>query len=196
MYVCRNRMQRESYKCDCTNAHICFSYEFTLNLPVENRQISFDSRIRTGTIFDDWPNANRLFSQLAQLLVHHSMLPVSRPCRCRKFERKKNKMKREINIEHSRRLEYGWGVGSIWCVCWEQRQHRLSVNLPNIDWMLYWTFPVGVFVHNCCENLIQMIPVCVANIGSKYFRPSIGLDAILNIFEIECKISFGPSHSN
>lgn len=75
-------------------------------------------------------------------------------------------------------------------------QQVSSMNLPNIDWMLYWAFPVRVLVHDCCENFIQMIPVCVAYISAQYFRSSIGLDAVLNIFEIERKIRFGSSHSN
>lgn len=108
-----------------TNAwHILIWCAF-LNLPAENHRISFDSRTHRGTISDDWLNANQPFLQLAQQLVHRSMLPMSRLWRCRNNGGRGVESKAKLKIQSA--LRYVGSCGAAAVSSYRQWTYRILI---------------------------------------------------------------------
>jgi hypothetical protein len=62
--------------------------------------------------------------------------------------------------------------------------------------MLNWALPIGVLIHYRGKNLIKVIAVSASHICSQYLRPSIALDAVLNIAGIEYEIGLGTGYAH
>jgi hypothetical protein len=62
--------------------------------------------------------------------------------------------------------------------------------------MLNRALPIGVLIHYRGENLIKVIAVSASHICSQYLRPSIALNAILNIAGIEYEVGLCTSYAH
>jgi len=62
--------------------------------------------------------------------------------------------------------------------------------------MLDRSLPIGVFIHYRGQNLIKMIAVCTSDICSENLRPTITLDAVLNIAGVEYEVGLRTSYAH